>query len=114
MLFLLECAWFAIFSIQSQIRRKAKLESTMGYAQVNAIMTIVLLVGFGFSYPVSLLDHGLSDFLRLVQLNEARTTLIVLFNLGFDLLLNGNDISILLAILQLRGILKAPEQHVPI
>lgn len=88
-LFIFDFVWFVLFNIQAHMRGKSKLQSSMGYGQANALTSIVLLIVFGFNYPVSLLDHGLSDFLKQVDLNEGRTLAMMILNLGLDLWING-------------------------
>ena len=88
-LLVFELFWFILFSIQANIREKMELQRSIAYAQVISIVTIFALFIIGFSYPVSLLDHGLSEFLQNVQLNIGAASFIMIVNLGFDLWLNG-------------------------
>lgn len=88
-LLLVECAWYLIFSIQAHIRKKTKLESPIGYGLASSIVTIILLISIGYTYPASLDKLTFVDIKNSIHLNLPTISIIIFANLCFDIWING-------------------------
>lgn len=89
LLLFVDCVWFFIFQIQAQAREKQKLNRSMGLGQLCSVVTIFLLVIFGYNYSPTAKELPLYKLLTDGTLNVGWVFGIIFFNLCFDLWLNG-------------------------